>query len=84
MTSEKCIISMCVRGIDFVSVSTIFRLDFVIVQTMWYFFVFPFTAISVSCSWTGSFTAISVSCSWSGSFTAIGVSCSWTMALLQL
>lgn len=29
--------------IDFISVSTIFQLDFRIVPTVWYFFVFPFS-----------------------------------------
>jgi hypothetical protein len=33
---------MCVRGIDFASVSMIFLLDFGTVMTMWYFFVFYF------------------------------------------
>ena len=31
---------MCVRGIRFVSFSTIFILDFGIVPTMWHFFIF--------------------------------------------
>jgi hypothetical protein len=31
---------MCVRGIDFASVSTIFQLDFGTNPNVWYFFVF--------------------------------------------
>ena len=33
---------MCVRGINFASISTIFLLDMGTVATMWYFIVFHF------------------------------------------
>ena len=39
-----------VRGIDFASVSMVFRLDFGIVLTVWYFFFISFNANYIHCT----------------------------------
>ena len=41
----------CVRGIDFVYISTIFLLDLGIVPTVWYLFLFPFCSQVMTCLW---------------------------------